>query len=216
MARSPKGTITSLATVFGAAKTITAISNATEAVVTSTAHGLTNGAIVMIKSGWGRLNFKAYRIKNVTTDNFTLEGADTSNTEFFTPGGGAGTAKAATTWIDLDKTFNWASSGGDPKTITQPFIESEVDFVLNDGFNAVTRTFSMDADQIGAPGYMALRTLSQTGAETIVRQRAKTGAFSLIPATIAFNEEETLTEGQIVSVTGSIIAQNTSTRYAAA
>ena len=90
-----------------------------------------------------------------------------------------------------------------------------MDFVLNDGFNAVSRTFSMDADMIGSPGYQAMKTLSQTGGDTIVRQRAKKGSFSLIPATIAFNEEETLTEGQIVSVGGSIVAQNTSTRYAA-
>lgn len=215
MARSPKGTITSLATAMSAAKTITGITNAVEAVCTSTAHGMTNGAIVLVKSGWGRLNMKAFRIKTVTTDAFTLEGCDTTNLEFFPAGSGAGSVQAATTWTDLDRTFNWSSSGGDPKTITQPFIESEVDFVLNDGFNAVTRTFSMDADMIGSPGYQALKTLSQTGGDTIVRQRAKKGSFSLIPANIAFNEEEVLTEGQIVSVGGSIIAQNTSTRYAA-
>ena len=86
--------------------------------------------------------------------------------------------------------------------------------MLNDGFSAVQRTFEMDADLIGTPGYNACKTLSATDAMTVVRRRAKTGAVSLIPAKIAFNEEETLTEGQAVTVKGTVNAQNISTRYA--
>ena len=105
-------------------------------------------------------------------------------------------------------------SGGDAKTVNVKFIESDVEFVLNDGFNAVQRTFEMDADMIGTPAYEALKMLSETNADTIVRRRAKTGAISLIAAKIAFNEEETLTEGQAVVVKGTVNAQNLSTRYA--
>ena len=111
--------------------------------------------------------------------------------------------------------MNHSSSGGDAKTVNVKFIESDVEFVLNDGFNAVQRTFEMDADMIGSPAYEALKMLSETNADTIVRRRAKTGALSLIPAKIAFNEEETLTEGQAVVVKGTVNAQNISTRYAA-
>ena len=78
----------------------------------------------------------------------------------------------------------------------------------------IQRTFP--ADMIGTPAYAALKTLSDTNADTIVRRRAKTGAVSLIPAKVSFNEEETLTEGQAVTVKGTFNAQNVSTRYAAA
>lgn len=215
MARTPTGTITSVATALATAKTVTGISNAAEAVVSSTAHGFSNGDIVLIYSAWGRLNFRAFRVKASTTDSFTLEGADTSNTELFTPGGGAGTVRKVTTWVDLDRTLNHSSSGGDAKTVNVKFIESDVEVVLNDGFTAVQRTFEMDADMIGTPSYEALKTLSATNADTVVRRRAKTGAITLLPATIAFNEEETLTEGQVVTVRGTVNAQNISTRYAA-
>lgn len=215
MARTPTGTITSVATVLGADKTVTAISNAAEAVVSSTAHGLTNGAIVIVYSAWGRLNFRAFRVKSATTDAFTLEGADTSNTELFAPGGGAGKVRAVTTWVDLDRTLNHSSSGGDARTVTVKFIESENEYVLNDGFTAIQRTFEMDADMIGTPGYEAMKTLSATNADTVVRRRAKTGAITLLPATISFSEEENLTEGQVVTVRGTVNAQNISTRYAA-
>lgn len=214
MARTPTGTISSVATVLASAKTISAISNAAEAVVSSTAHGYSNGDIVLVYSGWGRLNFRAFKVKSVTTDSFVLAECDTSSTDLYTPGGGAGTVQKVTTWVDLDRTMNHNSSGGDAKTVNVKFIESDVEIVLNDGFTAVQRTFEMDADMIGTPAYVALKTLSQTDAATVVRRRAKSGAFSLIPAKISFNEEETMTEGQAVAVKGTINGQNISTRYA--
>lgn len=215
MARTPTGTVHSVATLLAVAKTITGITNAVEASVSSVAHGFSVGDIVVVYSGWGRLNFRAFRVKTSTTDAFVLEGANTTNTELFTPGGGGGTVRKVSTWVDLDRTMNHGSSGGDAKTVNVKFIESDVEIVLNDGFNAVQRTFDMDADMIGTPAYEALKMLSETNADTVVRRRAKTGAVSLIPAKIAFNEEETLTEGQAVTVKGSINAQNVSTRYAA-
>jgi hypothetical protein len=158
---------------------------------------------------------RAFRVKGVTTDSYTLERGNTTNTEFFTPGQGSGSARKVSTWVDLDRTMNHATSGGDAKTVNVKFIESDNEIVLNDGFNAVQRTFDMDADMIGSPAYEALRMLSETNADTVVRQRAKTGALSLIPAKVSFNEEETLTEGQAVVVKGTFNAQNKSTRYAA-
>lgn len=215
MARLPTGTVHSVATVLSAEKNVTAISNAAEALVTSAGHGFANGDIVLITSPWGRLNLRAFRIKSATTNDFVLEGGNTSNTDLFaTGGGGGGKVQKVTTWVDLDKTLNHSSSGGDPKTVNVKFIESEVEIVLNDGFNAVSRTFDMDADMIGTPAYSALKTLSDTDAFTIVRRRSKSGALSLIPAKVAFNEEETLTEGQIITVKGTFNAQNISTRYA--
>jgi len=215
MARLPTGTVHSVSTVLSAEKSVSAISNAAEAMVTSTGHGFTNGDIVLITSPWGRLNLRAFRIKSATTNDFVLEGGNTSNTDLFATGsGGGGKVQKVTTWVDLDKTLNHSSSGGDPKTVNVKFIESEVEIVLNDGFNAVSRTFDMDADMIGTPAYSALKTLSDTDAFTIVRRRSKSGALSLIPAKVAFNEEETLTEGQIITVKGTFNAQNISTRYA--
>ena len=215
MARTPTGTVHSVATALATAKTATGVTNAVEAVVSSVAHGLSNSDIVLIYSGWGRLNFRAFRIKNVLTDSFALEGADTTNTDLYSPGAGIGTVRKVSTWVDLDRTMNHSSSGGDAKTVNVKFIESDVEIVLNDGFNAVQRTFDMDADMIGTPAYTALKMLSATDADTVVRRRAKSGAVSLIPAKVSFNEEETLSEGQAVTVKGTFNAQNISTRYAA-
>ena len=215
MARSPSGTIHSVATVLSQKVAITGISNAVDAVVTAPGHGLADGDIARIDSAWGRINGRAFRVKDVDTDTFTLDGADTSSTELFNPGGGAGDVRKAVTWVDLSKTFSHSSSGGDAKTINVHFLEDEMETLISDGFNAVSRTFDIDADEIGNPGYMALKMLSDNDSDTIVRRRAKSGAISLLTCKVSFNEEETLTDGQIVSVKGSFNAQGRSTRYAA-
>jgi Phage tail tube protein, TTP len=213
--RTPTGTITSVATVLAAAVAFTAITNAAEAVCTSAGHTLVNGDIILVFSGWGKLNYKAFKVKNVAGSNFTLERCNTTNTDMYLPGGGAGTFRKVTTWVDMDRTMNHNSSGGEPKQIAVKFSESDVEVSLNDGFTAVQRSFEMDADMIGTPGYEAMATLNQTQAPTIIRRRAKTGALSLIPGTVAFNEEEIEQEGQIVRVRGTVNGQNTSTRYPA-
>lgn len=217
MARTPSGTITSVCTLLAPAKTVSGISNAGEAVINAVGHGYSVGDIVLLFSSWGRMNFRAGRVKAAPTpDTFVFEGFDTTNTDLYPAGGGAGTARKASTWVDLDRTRNHSSSGGDAKTVAFKWTESDVETVLNDGFSAVQRTFEMDADMIGSPAYNALRTLSQTQAPTIVRRRAKTGAISLIPGTVSFNEEEIESEGQPVVNRGTINGQNVSTRYAAA
>lgn len=214
MARTPTGTITSVATAFTAPKTVSGISNAVEAVVSATAHGFSNGDIVEITSGWGRLNKRAFRIKGVTADAFTLEGFNSTNTEFYPPTSGGGTARKVTTWVQGDRTLNHQNNGGDPKIVTVQFIEHETETPLHDGFSAVTRSFSMDADMIGTPFYNALRDLTEIHSDTVIKRVAKSGALSLISGKVALNEEETVDSG-IVVVKGSITGHSRSTRYAA-
>lgn len=214
MARVPNGTIFSVATVFAAAKTVTGISNASEAVVSSTAHGYSNGDIVEITSGWGRLQKRAFRVKTVLTDSFVLEGADTSNTTLFPPGSGAGTVRKVSTWVQITSVLNPGSSGGEAKKVTYKFLESDVEYSINDGFSAIDRTFDLDADAISSPGYLALRTLTDVQTDTIFRSVAKSGAVTYLPCTITLNEEEKMTDGQIVTVGVAVSGNNRSTRYA--
>ena len=215
MARVPTGALLSVATAFAAAKTVTAITNAAEASVSATAHGFSIGDVVEITSGWGRLQKRIYRIKTVTTDAFVLEGADTTNVTFFQPGGGAGSVRKVNTWVQLSSVMNPSSSGGEPKKVTYKFLESDVEYNINDGFTAVDRTIDLDADSIGSPGYVALRSLTEVQTDTVLRTLAKSGAVSYLPCTVALNEEEKMQDGQSVMCSVAFSGNNRSTRYAA-
>ena len=212
MARTPSGTISAIATAFTTSKTVTAISNAPEAVVSCTAHGYSVGDVVEITPGWGRLNRRAYRVKSVTTDSFVLELADTTSLVLYPSGSGGGSVRKVSTWVQLTSTMNHSSSGGEAKKVTYKFSESDVEQSLNDGFSAVDRTFDMDADALTTPGYLALRALTEVQTDTIIRRVAKSGATSLLPCTVALNEEEIEQDGQIVVCRVAISGNNRSTR----
>ena len=215
MATLPSGTILSVATAFATAKTVTGISNAAEAVVSCTAHGYSVGDIVQIYSAWGRLNRRAVRVKSVTTDTFVADGIDTSNTEFFPAGSGAGTVREVNTFTQISKYLNSNSSGGEPRTVTVRFMDEDVETTLNDGFTAVQETFEIDADQYGTAAYTALRQLSEVQTDTILKKTLKNGSVIYTPCTIALNENVRMADGQILTNTVSISGNGRLTRYSA-
>lgn len=188
MATLPSGTILSVATAFAAAKTVTGISNASEAVVSCTAHGYSVGDIVQIYSGWGRLNRRAVKVKSVLADSFVATDIDTTNTEFFPSGSGIGTVRKVTTFTQISKYMNLTSNGGDPKPVTVKFMDEDTETTLNDGFTAVTESFEIDADQFGTPAYNALRTLSDVQTDTLLKKTLKNGKQIYTPCTLALNE----------------------------
>ena len=215
MAQVPTGSTFFVATAFASAKTVTAISNAVEAVVSSTAHGFSNGDIVEMTSSWGRLQKRAYRVKTSLADSFVLEGADTSNTNFFPSGGGVGSVRKASTFVQLTTVMNPSASGGESKKVEYKYVESDVTFSINDGFAAVNRSLELDADSIGSPGYTALKTLTDVQSDTILKTVTKSGSFTLLPCTVALNEEVVYQDGQINRVRVEFSGNNRSTRYAA-
>jgi hypothetical protein len=215
MASVPTGTIFSIATAFGAAKTVTGITNASPAVVSATAHGFSNGDIVEVTSGWGRLNKRAFRVAGITTDSFQLEGAITTNTEFFPSGSSAGSVRKVTTFQQLSKILGQQSSGGDPKPVNYKYMESDVEYSKNDGFTATTESIDIDADEIGQAGYEAVKSLTEVQTDTILKKTLRSGSLILTPCTVALNENVKMQDGQINRVTLAISGNNRITRYAA-
>lgn len=95
--RLPNGSTVDLAATYGNSVIITAISNAATAVVTAAAHGLSDGDYVEITSGWLGLNGRIFRVDNTTTGTFELEGINTTDTNRYPSGGGAGSLREVAT-----------------------------------------------------------------------------------------------------------------------
>lgn len=214
MAQVPTGSTFFIASTIAAAKTVTAISNAAEAVVSCTGHGFSNGDPVIIYSGWGRINKRAFRVKAAATDSFTLEGCDTTNTNFFPATGGAGTVQKITAFTQITSVMNPQTSGGDPKTSTYKFVESDVEYSINDGFTATSYTLELDADSIGGAGYTALKSLTEVQTDTVLKIVTRSGSPSFVPCTVALNEALNMQDGQINRVKVAFNGNNRLTRYA--
>src|SRR5882757_2127371 len=84
---------------LGSALTVTAVTKANPGVVTSTAHGLSNGAVVVftVAGGMVQLDGQAVRVANVTTNTFELESLATTLFDTWT----AGTCKSVTAFSTL-------------------------------------------------------------------------------------------------------------------
>lgn len=214
MAQVPTGTTFFIASAYGSAKTTTIVTNASEAVVTSAAHGYSNSDIVEVTSGWGRLNKRVFRIKSVTTDTFVLESADTTNTTFYPTGTGLGSVRKLTTLTQITSVMNPQSNGGDPKTVAYKFVESDVEYSINDGFAATNYTMELDADAIGSAGYTALKSLTEVQTDTCLQMVTRNGGKVYQPCTVALNESVRLQDGQINRCNVAFNGNNRLTRYA--
>lgn len=214
MAQVPTGSTYFVASTIAAAKTVSAVTNATEAVVTSTAHGYSNGDIVIMYSGWGRLNKRAFRIKSVTADTFVLEGCNTVSTTYFPSGTGIGTVQKVSAWTQVTGVMNPSTSGGEPKKVTYKYVESDVEYSINDGFTATDYKLDLDADMIGGAGYTSLQTLTDVQTDTVLKIVTRSGSFNLIPCTVALNEAVNIQEGQINKVSAAFNGNNRTVRYA--
>lgn len=214
MAQVPTGTTFYIASSYAAPKTTTVVSNATEASVTSAAHGYANGDIVEMSSGWGRLNNRTFRIKSVATDTFVLEGADTSSTAFFPSGTGLGTVRKVTAFTQITQVLTPSSSGGDPKPVAYKYMESDVEYSINDGFTATSYSIELDADAISTAGYTALKALTDVQTNTCLKIQTRSGSLIFQPCTVALNESIRMQDGQINRVVVNFNGNSRLTRYA--
>jgi hypothetical protein len=215
MANVPTGTTFSVATAFGTALTVTGVTNANPAVVTtSTAHSYSNGDVVEITNGWGRVTKRVFEIGAVTSTTFTLVGLDTSSTTTYPSSGGAGTVRKVTTWVQLTKVMNPQTSGGDPKQVTYKYLESDVEFSINDGFTPTSYSMELDDDDTTA-GYTALRNLTDVQSDTVLKMLLRNGSRVYIPGRAALNDVPRLTEGQVNRITLSFNGNNRHSRYSA-
>jgi hypothetical protein len=121
----PNGATIQHAATYSAPLAFTAASNAAETVLTTTGATLSAGDIVLVTSGWARLNNRAVRVKTATATAITLEGIDTTVLQAFPAGGGAGTLKKVLSWVSIPQVTDVASSGGTQNYTDVVFLEDD-------------------------------------------------------------------------------------------
>jgi hypothetical protein len=103
-----------VAKTFGSPISIGSVSKASPAVCTSTAHGLSNGDVILITcTGMAEINGQAVRVAGVTTNTFQLEGVDSTNyTTFLT-----GSCRKITSWDTASSSTGINAQQGQPNRI---------------------------------------------------------------------------------------------------
>lgn len=121
----PNGGYFQHAATYDAVLPFTVLSNAAEAVATVSGASLSVGDIVLLSSGWPKLDNKVVRVKTATATAITLEGIDTTDVLLFPAGGGVGTMKKVLTWVQVPQVTDLAFAGGEQNYTDVVFLEDD-------------------------------------------------------------------------------------------
>jgi len=210
----PNGVILSLATAYGASRTVTAVTNANPAVATtSAAHGITNGTFVEVVSGWNEINNSIVRVSGASGSVLAYEGVNATNTALYPAGSGGGSIRDITTWTQIQQIVGATTSGGEMQFTTFSFLEQNFESQLPTQASAQSIAIEI-ADDPALAGYIALRNASRSRALTAMRAALPDGSVILYNGYVSLNETPTFNKGEIMTVTATFSLQGQPVRYA--
>lgn len=190
----------------------TALSNAAEAVATVTGGTLSAGDIVLLSSGWSKLDNKVVRVKAATATAITLEGIDTSDTTLFPAGSGVGSLKKILTWVQIPQVTDLAFSGGEQNYLDVVFLEDDQGKQIPTDQSATSMTLTIADD----PAKPFNAVLQKAGARKQVEaaRLVLPGSDQLLYGTYtSFSKQPAVSRSNLLTRTVSLALQSEPTRY---
>jgi hypothetical protein len=171
-------------TALASAKTITAISKASPAVASSTAHGYVATDVVLLKiNGMRQLNYRVARVLAApTVDSFSLEGVDSTLYDTFV----SGTAEKLTFGVTASTLKDVSGSGGEAEPILVRTIHEDQDFEILGNRSPLAYSFGSLWDPAD-PALLALAAFDETKTPGCVQLTFATGAKVFFAAYIGCN-----------------------------
>lgn len=209
----PNGSLVSIGSAVGTATATTVLTNANPCVVTAAAHGLSNGDIVIITSGWSRINGKVFRVANITTNTFELEGLNTSNTSVYSAGSGVGTFTKVNTFTQITQILSTSSTGGEQRFLAYQFLESDNEVEIPTVKSGGGVNFEVGDDPTLA-GYIAVEAANDDRVPRALRVLLPNGAKLYYYGYVSINKTPSLTVNELMKVSASVRFINEPVRYA--
>lgn len=194
----PNGALVAIASGYGSALSVTALTNANPAVATSVAHGLTDGDIIEVTSGWSRLTNKIVKVDQLTVDTFLMMGIDASLTSIYPAASGVGSVRKITGWTQLSQILDSSSSGGEQQFLEYQLLEADAQKRIPTFKSAAGLTFSI-ADDPTLAGYILASTANDDRLPRAVRITLPNGSVIYYNAYISLNKTPSLTVNQIMA-----------------
>lgn len=212
----PNGAVLSIATTYGAAIPFTVLTNAAPPVATATAHGLTNLDILEVTSNWLGLDQRPARVAGSTSNNFNLEGHDTTNVINFPVGGGLGSVRKVLTWTQIDQVMDPATSGGDQRFVNWNYLEDGNANERAKPTNKAAKILTLKmADDPAKAWNAVLKAADAAGTPRIIRLALPNGSFIYYNSYIGFDDEPSLGFNNIMQVSLTLTSAAPFIRYAA-
>jgi hypothetical protein len=210
----PNGSVVAIASGYGSPITVSAVTNAAQAVASATAHGLSDGDFVEFTSGWSKATDRIFRVDNAAADAFDFEGLNTTNTQQYPAGAGAGSVREITGWTQLAQITNSTSEGGEQQFLTYQFLESDSEKRIPTTKSAAGITFTI-ADDPALAGYILAKQANDDRLARAVRVTLSNGQILLYNAYISLSVIPSLTVNELMTVEVTLSLLGEPVRYAA-
>ena len=208
----PNGGYFQHAATYDAVLPFTALSNAAEAVATVTGASLSVGDIVLLTSGWSKLDNKVVRVKAATATAITLEGIDTADVTLFPAGGGVGSMKKVLTWVQVPQVTDLAFSGGEQNYLDVVFLEDDQGRQIPTDKSATSMTLTI-ADDPAKPFNAVLLKADARKQVEAARLVLPGNDQLLYGAFTSFSKQPAVSRSNLLTRTVSLALQSEPTRY---
>lgn len=210
----PNGATIAIASSYGASKIMSAVSNANPGIATLAAsHGVIVGDIMVVSSGWSKLNERIARASVVATNDVSLEGINTLSTTNYPSGSGAGSIKEVSGWQQITQILETSSSGGEQQFVTYSFLEDDVEHQIPTVKSPVSFKFKI-ADDATLAHYAVLDAADAGRLPQAVRLVLPSGSVVYWNAYVTLSRTPTLTKNELMGLEVTMSLVSDPTRYA--
>lgn len=208
----PEGSKYFFTETFATVKAITALTNANPAVATSVAHGFADNAEILLKSGWEDAGDTIWRADAIDANSFGIQNFDSSDSTFFPPGGGTGTAQLAGPWVEIPQILNITGNGGGPKFTTIQPLSRRNGIQMPTGFDpsSITMTLGFDGS---LPAMQQMKNISRRLGKVGFKMAMSGGLVMYAYGTLALSDMPSQTSGQPITVQAVISVDGSQTSY---
>ncbi|MGA5718113.1 phage tail protein [Pseudomonas atacamensis] len=213
--RLPNGATLQIAAAYGAAIPVTALSNANPAVATAAAHGLSDGDILAVTSGWTRLNDRAARVSDSLTGSFALENINTTNLQPYPAGSGVGSVREVTGFVEISQITDVTTSGGDQQFLTFGFLADDDDRQIPTTKNPISMSVTV-ADDPALPYVPVVEAADEDKVTRVLRLNLPNGDVILYNAYVTITSTPALSRNNLMTRVISLSLAGRPTRYSAA
>lgn len=212
--RLPNGATLQIASAYGAAIPVTALSNANPAVATAAAHGLSDGDILAVTSGWTRLNDRAARVSDSLTGSFALENINTTNLQPYPAGSGVGSVREVTGFVEISQITDVTTSGGDQQFLTFGFLADDDDRQIPTTKNPISMSVTV-ADDPALPYVPVVEAADEDKVTRVLRLNLPNGDVILYNAYVTITSTPALSRNNLMTRIISLSLAGRPTRYSA-
>lgn len=210
----PNGATFEIASAYGTAIPFTTLSNANPAVASALAHGLAEGDIIAVNSGWTRLDGRAVRVADIASGTFALGGVSTTNVQQYPAGSGVGSAREVTSFTEISQIAELNSTGGDQQFLTYGFMADDDDRQMPTTKNPITLSITV-ADDPSKPYVDVCEAADDDKQPRVLRLNLPGGSSIVYNGYVSITSTPTMSRNNLMTRVISIALTGRPARYAA-